>query len=157
MNRIRPLAIGLASVLALAALVLAAKPTTSGPAGIPAERIGLVPMDVLAVPVPDAVRNDQSQPGERPGLPRWNDQAPPVIPHGIADFVPITAAENACVMCHAVAEAAEGDPTPIPDSHYRDLRNAPEVRRETIAGSRYVCTSCHVPLTDAEPLFGTKD
>jgi len=124
----------------------------SGPRGIPPAGMGLVREDVAAVPVPDAVHDNTSAPGDRPLPTPWNENAPPPIPHGIADFIPITRAENACADCHAVAEHEEGGPTPIPPSHYRDLRNAPDVVRETIAGSRYVCTSCHVAQTDAAPL-----
>ncbi len=36
--------------------------------------------------------------------------------------------------------------------HYRDLRNAPDVTRDEIAGARYDCTICHVAQTGAEPL-----
>lgn len=152
MKRAWSAALGLAVLFALGARVPAATSTPDAPAGIPDDRIGLVPLDITAIPVPDAVRDNLSEPGERPLPARWNDAAPPVIPHGIADFLPITKTENACIECHAVAEKAEGEPTPIPESHYRDLRNAPDTVRESIAGSRSVCTSCHVPQTEAAPL-----
>ena len=43
-------------------------------------------------------------------------------------------------------------PSKIPARHYADPRNAPTLKRAEIAGSRYVCTACHVPQTDAKPL-----
>jgi len=82
--------------------------------------------------------------------------APPRIPHGIADFLPITAARHPCLECHDRRNAAEVEAVPLPASHYRDLRRAPEVDRETVAGARYVCVSCHVPQTDAPPLVGNR-
>jgi cytochrome c-type protein NapB len=51
-----------------------------------------------------------------------------------------------------VDKAEPGGPVPIPASHYVDLRNAPAVKRAEIAGSRFVCTACHVPQTNAQPL-----
>jgi cytochrome c-type protein NapB len=61
----------------------------------------------------------------------------------VAEFLPITMAENQCVECHAVEEKEEGEPTPIPTSHYVDLRNAPGETRDELAGARYVCITCH--------------
>ena len=49
----------------------------------------------------------------------------------------------------------EGDPTPIPFSHYIDLRSDTDEIGETVAGARWVCVSCHVPVTDAPALVGS--
>jgi len=49
-----------------------------------------------------------------------------------------------------------GEPTPLPASHYTDLRNAPGKVGDTVTGARWVCTSCHVPQTDAKPLVGNR-
>jgi nitrate reductase cytochrome c-type subunit len=38
------------------------------------------------------------------------------------------------------------------ESHFKDLRHAPEVLRDELAGARWYCTSCHVSQSDAEPL-----
>lgn len=49
--------------------------------------------------------------------------APPMIPHPIAAYIPITPEKNACVMCHIPGEpgmkVAKGSPTPLPPSHVR--------------------------------------
>lgn len=127
-------------------------PTEALIEGIPDDLIGLVHEDVEAIPVPDAVTDNPLDPGDSPIRPRWNEEAPPMIPHAIADFMPLTPSDNACHDCHAVEEKIEGEPTPIPPSHYRDLRNAPDTHRDDIAGARYVCTSCHVDQTVAQPL-----
>ncbi len=54
--------------------------------------------------------------------------------------------------CHTVAEKKHGEPTPIPASHYVDLRNAPGKRSDKVVGARWVCTACHVPQQDVQPL-----
>jgi len=116
--------------------------------------IGLVEGSVFEAPAPPPVQINDSDPGDRPALFRPHPEAPPPIPHGIADFLPITRADNACVDCHWLEEKEEGLPTPIPGSHFIDYRNAPGTVRETIAGARWVCVSCHVPQTDNPLLVG---
>lgn len=121
---------------------------------VPDTEIGLVEGSVFEAPAPPPVRGNDSDPGDRPALLRPHPEAPPPIPHGIGDFLPITRGENACVDCHWLDEKEEGLPTPIPGSHFIDSRNAPDTVRETIAGARWVCVSCHVPQTDNPPLVG---
>ncbi len=152
MNRAWLPVVGFALLVALGAEGPGTPPTAGSDDGIPDDVIGLVHRDIREVPVPDAVYDNLSEPAERPLPERWNDVSPPVIPHGIADFLPITSADNGCVDCHETDDVTPGEPTPIPESHYRDLRNAPDTPGDTIAGARYVCTSCHVPQTDANPL-----
>jgi cytochrome c-type protein NapB len=115
------------------------------PEGLTNDQVGLSPSDVSDTPEPEAAQVDGSEPGEGDEIPPAFDGAPPAIPHGIDDFLPITREENTCMMCHA-----DPDMGPVvPESHYVDLRNAPGEVRDEIAGARQVCVSCHVPLTDA--------
>jgi len=132
---------------ALAGLALGAAPRS-----IPEARIGLAKTGPAEVVAPPVVRENDSAPGDRPVRPRAFPGAAPAIPHGISDFLPITKDQNACVDCHAVAEKKKGEPTPIPASHFKDLRNAPERRQEKVAGARWVCTACHLPQHDVAPL-----
>lgn len=118
--------------------------------------LGLQKGSVFDAPVPPVVRWNQSFPGERPGLLRAHPEAPPVTPHGTADFLPITRDQNVCTDCHLIDEKVEGGPTPIPESHFVDLRDAPGEVRDEIAGSRWVCTACHVAQTDNPPLVGNR-
>jgi cytochrome c-type protein NapB len=122
--------------------------------GVPAEQIGLSKVGVSEVPDPPGVADNASEPGEQPPGPAAFDGAPPVVSHGVAEFIPITLDDNMCLECHAVEEKVEGEPTPVPESHYVDLRNQPDVVNSEIAGARYVCTTCHVASTDADPLVG---
>ncbi len=141
---------------AAAALTVALAAAGERPAerAIPDREIGLAAGSVFEVPSPEPVADQLPDPGERDLLSRPYDGAPPRIPHAVSDYLPITRDENLCVDCHGIAEAGEGEPTPIPEDHYLDLRGAPEKRRERIAGARHNCLSCHVPLTAAEPLVG---
>ncbi len=136
------------AVIAAAATVAAAAPAVR----TPEDRMGLARGGPMEVRPPPVVKENDSAPGDRPVRPRAFAGAAPAIPHGIADFLPITRAENACVDCHAVATKKKGEPTPIPASHYVDLRNAPSKRGEKVVGARWSCTACHVPQQDVAPL-----
>jgi cytochrome c-type protein NapB len=128
-------------------------PSAAPPAaGVPDRDLGLVKESVFDVPTPPAVKANDTMPGELPLLPRAYAIAPPRVPHAVADFLPITRAQNACLDCHAVKEKKAGEPTPMPPSHYVDERNAPGRVAEQPAGARYVCVSCHVAKTDAPDL-----
>jgi nitrate reductase cytochrome c-type subunit len=48
----------------------------------------------------------------------------------------------------------KGVATPIPQSHYTDLRKAPGKVGDKVVGARYNCNQCHVPQMNASPLVG---
>ena len=125
---------------------------TAKPVAIPAADLGLQKGPVLEAAVPPRLVVNETSPGEAP-LPSksWPGVAP-VVPHGIADFVPITPKENACMGCHDVPSKEKGGPTPIPASHRIDFRNAPGTVTSAVVNTRYVCVSCHVEGTAAKPL-----
>jgi cytochrome c-type protein NapB len=124
---------------------------------IPDDRIGLSKVDVRDVPDPDPVADDTSEPGEGGVLPRVYEGTPPLISHSASDYLPITRNENLCLDCHMLeGEKEEGLPTPIPASHYTDLRNAPSVVSDEVVGARHNCTACHVPQTAASPLVNSR-
>lgn len=111
---------------------------------IPDHQLGLSKSKVTEVVDPPAEKKNLSDPGDAARTPADFRAQPPLIPHGVADYLPITAEANMCVLCHAVAEKEEGTPTPMPASHYTDLRNSPEKAGDEIVGARYVCVSCHL-------------
>lgn len=132
-------------------------PTPPGPGSqpIPDAALGLSKGSVFDVPAPPAVKPNQSAPGELPVLPRSYALAPPGIPHAVDDFLPITQKQSACLDCHSVKDKKPGEPTPIPASHYVDLRRVPGKPGQQISGARWVCTACHVSRTEAQPLAGS--
>jgi cytochrome c-type protein NapB len=138
--------------LLIVATAGAVRGAVSGEKGIPDASLGLSRTSVFEVPSPPPVEMNDSEPGERPVFPRVYEGSPPLIPHAIGDFLPITRDDNQCIDCHQVDEKEEGEPTPIPASHFVDFRNAPDTRRDAVAGARYVCVSCHVPQTLNPPL-----
>ena len=124
---------------------------------IPDRDLGLAKGSVFETPAPPRFQDEASAPGEKALPRRINREYPPVIPHGIAEALPITRDSNLCMDCHAVAGPKQkGEATPIPKSHYVDLRRAPQTQAKAVAGTRYVCISCHVPRTDATPLVGNR-
>ena len=130
------------------------RPTTeSSVLSTPDREIGLSKASVFEVPAPEATANNQADPGEVPLIPRAYPGAPPQVPHNVTDMVPITQGDNLCLDCHAISveDAEPGDPTPIPVSHNIDIRGGGVARDEAV-GARWVCVSCHVATTDAEPL-----
>lgn len=132
--------------------LLACAPGGESETPIPDTELGLSKTSVFEAAEPAVVVENDSEPGERPAVEPSFEGFPTPIPHGVADFLPITRDDNMCLDCHMVEEKVEGEATPVPASHYVDLRNAPEETRDEPAGARYICTACHVAQTDATPL-----
>jgi cytochrome c-type protein NapB len=90
-------------------------------------------------------------------LPTAFAEAPPLIPHSIEDATPMTLRKNKCLKCHndqdlwQVVKDAD-QPSPMPESHYVDLRSEPGVIRKKVIGSRYFCLQCHVPQAEVDLL-----
>lgn len=116
-------------------------------AGTPAEALGLSRTSVFDIPEPRAFEyaDDSGKRLERP----WHG-APPRPPHDIQGYLPITQKNNDCLGCHG-AESTDDAPA-LPQSHFIDYRNAPGVVRKEPAGTRYVCTACHVPHANVPTL-----
>ena len=131
----------------------AAARETSPELAIPDREIGLHTGSVFETQAPEVWTPTQADPGELPLLPRAYEEAPPRVPHNVADLLPITPSDNLCLDCHAISaeDATEGDPTPMPQSHFTDLRAEGEIGSEVI-GARWICVSCHVASSDAELL-----
>ena len=92
--------------------------------------------------------------------------APPMIPHSVDGLLPITKDYNACTGCHMpdVAMYMDPKPTPIPPSHFMDMRphhkfdgkkfkkaidnykNETDVKKiDHLYQGRYNCSQCHAP------------
>lgn len=88
--------------------------------------------------------------GEAPVIKRSFENAPPMIPHDVEGMLPITREMNACTGCHLpeVAEAIKA--TPMPKSHFFDMRTQKVLT--SMSEARYNCTQCHAPQSNNEPL-----
>lgn len=114
-------------------------------------QISLSRTDLTDTPDPPSVEFVQTDPNESKALKRIWKTSPPRIPHTIADMDPITVEENTCLECHNGEDAKKAS-----ESHFRDMRNAPAKVRTEVAGSRYNCSLCHVPQTNAKPLVANR-
>lgn len=121
---------------------------------IPDSRIGLSKVSVFDTPTPPPVKSNNSEPGDRPAFEALFPGGPTSIPHGIDDLLPITFDDNQCIDCHEVEVKEEGEPTPIPESHYVDMRNAPGKKQDAVTGARFNCVLCHVVPGDNPALVG---
>ncbi|MFQ6342132.1 nitrate reductase cytochrome c-type subunit [Campylobacter sp. VTCC 70190] len=94
-----------------------------------------------------------SQPGESTRFDRSYENAPPLISHAIEDMLPITKDNNMCLSCHDKSIAADVGATPLPATHYYDFWKNKSTG-DAISDTRFNCTQCHVPQSDAKPLVG---
>jgi nitrate reductase cytochrome c-type subunit len=96
--------------------------------------------------------------GESLLLDRSFPDAPPQIPHAVADMLPITLADNECIECHHPDNVTGKEDAPLPKSHFsravmggggkgdpmawvvKSYEDAKDV-----AGTRYNCDMCHTP------------
>jgi cytochrome c-type protein NapB len=144
------------TVLLLGGAALAIQPVAGGEK-LPADEMGLSKTSVFDTPTPVAPTYPTAQPGTALPLPRAYPSAPPQIPHEVTTLLPITLKNNACLQCHDKPyligqEIPENQPTPMPESHYTDLRNNPDQVTGKLIGSRFVCSQCHAPQAEATPL-----
>jgi len=121
------------------------------------DELGLDKESVFATPDPIVASSTAKDPGENELLGAYFSESPPSISHDISEFLPIKIDDNMCMDCHDLLdeignEQAGGDPTPMPTSHYTDLRSNPGEVTANVIGARFVCTQCHATQVDAEPL-----
>jgi len=115
--------------------------------------LGLSRTSVFETPEPAPYGYD----GSASEIPPLSPLEVPVIPHKTKDFERITLGRNRCMTCHLQPEmigkaVPAGEPTPIPISHFR--KDATGAATEELAGSRWVCTQCHVAQANTELLVG---
>ncbi|HEX8990015.1 MAG TPA: nitrate reductase cytochrome c-type subunit [Rhodocyclaceae bacterium] len=84
-------------------------------------------------------------------IPRTFKGQPPLIPHEVEKYLPITMEENDCLDCH-ISDDFKGRKMPrIGDSHFSKTEKEPDGSPK-VNMSRWQCNSCHVPQVDAPPL-----
>jgi len=77
-------------------------------------------------------------------------QQPPIVPHSI-DQYQIDLRTNQCLGCHDWTNAGERGAPTLSMTHYLDRQGH---QLDTVAGTRWFCTQCHVPQADAPALVG---
>jgi cytochrome c-type protein NapB len=86
------------------------------------------------------------KPGAQEGYTRTYSTQPPLIPHTLENFDEVTLGDNQCLECHDPANAKKKAAPPLSTKHLASAGTGGP------AGSRYACTMCHVPQSDAPPL-----
>jgi len=90
--------------------------------------------------------------------------APPMIPHDTEGMLPITIDNNQCIGCHMPEVAESMGATPVPSSHFLDMRpkhnydgelftkavdnmkNEVSIKKgDKLSGARFNCSKCHAP------------
>jgi len=141
-------------------------------ASVSEESLGLRKTDIYQEDDTTASKTEyrSASAGTSTKIKRAFQDAPPMIPHDVTDFLPITRTNNACVGCHAPDIAPAMGATPIPPSHYLDMRprhicdgvkfkksidntkNETDVKRLThLSQARFNCSQCHAPQSQGNP------
>lgn len=120
-------------------------------AAIPDDAIGLSKSSVYDDPEPIVVKYGGGDPGTNKRSARSYHTAPPMIPHSIADMVPIRQDFNLCKDCHVQPDLlkqkiTQGMPVPAPVSHYTN------VKKGELHMARWNCTQCHAPQATVNTL-----
>ena len=80
---------------------------------------------------------------------------PPMVPHTVEQYVPLTIEENACLECH-ITDELRGQKVPkIGESHFSKTLKKKD-GKPAVEMSRFQCDTCHVPQVDAKPLVDSK-
>lgn len=80
---------------------------------------------------------------------------PPMVPHTVEKYVPLTMEENACMECHQTAEIRGQKIPQIGESHFsKTAKN--KAGKPALEMSRFQCDTCHVPQVDAKELVDSK-
>lgn len=87
-----------------------------------------------------------ADPGDSELIARAFENAPPVIPHNVEGLLPITIDENQCAGCHLPDAAADVGATPVPASHFYDIRRDRQL--PDLNPANYNCTQCHTSWVD---------
>jgi len=80
--------------------------------------------------------------------------APPMVPHTIAEYLPIKAGLNDCLACHTKPSRVwQAKGAPLLSDFHRIDRDGHRVRNKRgIYMGFYNCSTCHNVMTDAKPL-----
>lgn len=122
--------------------------------------------------VPNGTNYHTEAPGTSKKFKRAYENAPPMIPHDVTDFLPIEKNNNACLGCHMPEVAKDMGATPIPKSHFTNFRPSVEVDaddnfksesndqiikkdlKDKLYEGRYNCSQCHAPQTQGNLVVG---
>lgn len=126
--------------------------------------------------VADKTQYKKEPAGTSVKIARAFENAPPMIPHDTEGMLPITIDNNSCTGCHQPEVASSMGATPIPKSHFTDLRPVTKINKQgkmvkegievvntsdiktldtqkrlkaTLVGARFNCSQCHAPQSNS--------
>lgn len=119
--------------------------------------------------VPPTFKFSDATAGTSQKIERAFQDAPPMIPHDTDGMLPITRQEgNQCLNCHMPEMAESMGATPIPPSHFTNMRpkhnwdgktfektadvmknDVSIVKSDELYQGRWNCSQCHAPQSDA--------
>ncbi|MBA1437830.1 MAG: nitrate reductase cytochrome c-type subunit [Epsilonproteobacteria bacterium] len=120
--------------------------------------------------VPPTFKFSDAPAGASQKFQRAFQDAPPMIPHDTEGMLPITRKDgNQCLNCHIPEIASSMGATPIPPSHFMDMRPKHKwdgkkfekavdnlknevaiVKKNKLYQGRWNCSQCHAPQSDAK-------
>jgi len=125
--------------------------------------------------IPPEAKYSSAAPGTSTRIQRAFQDAPPMIPHNTDGMLIITKGNNQCLQCHRPEVAEAVGATPIPKSHFLNMRpvnkivddklvkgvdnlqNQVSIKKITkVYEGRYNCTQCHVPQSNAKLITENK-
>lgn len=93
--------------------------------------------------------------GEARLIARTIQGQPPMVPHAIEKYVPLTVDENACLDCH-ITDELRGQKVPkMGPSHFSKVARRSDGSPE-VSMDRFQCDTCHVVQADAKPLVDNR-
>jgi nitrate reductase (cytochrome), electron transfer subunit len=141
----------LAIVTLLASLIGCASTSTSGP----------TPMRAAEVTAPDRAPEIKAYREKVPGVgqPKLISRTfvgqPPMVPHTVEQYVPLTIEENACMECH-LTEEIRGQKIPQIGTSHLSKTAKTKAGKPALEMSRFQCDSCHVPQVGAKELVESR-
>jgi cytochrome c-type protein NapB len=145
------------------------------------ESLGLRKVDIYTENNIIPGKTDYAKPvaGASTKIDRAFENAPPMISHDVEGMLPITIANNQCIVCHDPAVAPSMGAVPIPLTHFTELRpqtslnengkmvkegnvientsdiKVPKQKTLThLAGARFNCSQCHAPQSNSNLVVG---
>jgi cytochrome c-type protein NapB len=117
--------------------------------------VGIGADGVFNDPSPSTFDYPTTKAGKSDRITKSYPTAPPMVPHIVDKYLPITMEENECMDCHDRPKYLDrvyvkGKKLTMTRSHYGGFKGDGE--KDEVSGARYNCTQCHAPVSDAKPL-----
>jgi len=126
---------------------------TGGP--VDEASVGIGADGVFNDPSPSTFDYPTTEAGKSDRVAKSYHTAPPMVPHTVAEYLPITMETNECMECHDKPklidrEYVKGKKLAMPQDHYGGFGGKGD--KDEVSGARYTCSQCHAPMSDAQPL-----